>query len=241
MDLHRLHPGSRLLMAMLLVVGAVAAQGPAVPLLIYGLCCVGAFTSGVDLLRFLRVNFTLILIFVLPVAVLGGLRPFTPGEPLVSLGPVVWTESGLVAGTQLVLRALAAVSVSVLLLRMGGWHDLLRGMEALHVPRSMLLLVRLMMVHIHGVLRTAGDMQLAAAVRRLRPAGWRDVYRETGVRTVVLLEKSLVQGRQVHAAMMARGIGDAWSERAVAPQRLRWPDSIAIAIAGGLAAAAVVA
>lgn len=204
--LQMVSPRTRLLGGALLLLATLLTRSPVVLLAVFGLCCLGSVAAHLDLGTFLRTNLLLVAFFAAPVALVGSLSPFASGEPLACLGPVCVTRPGVTAASLLLLRALAAVSVSMLLIRSAGFQGLMRGFRQLGVSPAVVSMLQLMFVHIQILSRTAWGMVLSVRARRLAPPCLRDAYSAAGSHGAVLLARSLAAGRATHSAMLARGL-----------------------------------
>lgn len=210
--LQRLTPATRVLCAALLLTAVVATASLGLLAGVLVLCCVAALAGRVALAGYVRNCLLLIAFFVAPVALLGSLSWFTPGAPVLQIGPLVFTESGLYTAALLCLRALAAVAVTTLLVRSAGMRGIVEGLRPLAVPESVLAVLQMCFAHIHLLGRTAQAMVLGMRARTVRAATLSQAYRTVATQGVVLLERSTAGSREVHAAMLARGFAGRFSQ-----------------------------
>ena len=135
-----------------------------------------------------------------------GLMPLTtPGEPLVSLGPVDYTLEGLLLAGRIAVKANAIVLVLVVLLSALDVTTMGHALDHLRVPEKLthllLFTVRYLDVLKREYLRLAASMKL----RAFRPGLNRHTYRTYGYLVGVLLVRSLDRSERIIAAMKCRG------------------------------------
>jgi cobalt/nickel transport system permease protein len=125
------------------------------------------------------------------------------------------------------VKASIGVVAAVLLGATTAFPALLRGLEALRLPRLMVLIAGLMYRYLFVVAAEAGRMRDALASRAYRPrtalqAG--AIGRAAGT----LFVRSYLRGERVHLAMLARGYGSRMPE--LQPLRLRAADAAFVAL-----------
>jgi cobalt ECF transporter T component CbiQ len=167
------------------------------------------------------------------------LNVVTRGTPVLVLTQspfVAVTREGLwVAGT-LAARVGVALSFAVLLTLTTPWHELLRALRSLLVPRVFVLVLSTTYRYLELVLRSAREMLIARRSRTVGPGTSREARRYVGGAFGALFGRSMRLADEVQAAMVSRGFsGDV---RTVAQPRLRLADFL---LAGGLALVALVA
>ncbi|MHB1006772.1 MAG: cobalt ECF transporter T component CbiQ [Chloroflexota bacterium] len=169
---------------------------------------------------FLRRVWVFVPFFALVVALPAIFNVITPGRlvvELVDLGaPWQWgifslpqhiglSEQGLRSAATLVLRVGTSVALAVLLVSTTRWATLLRALEALRLPSSLVLILSMTYRYVVLFLRTADAMFLARESRRVGrlsgPAQRHWVASAGGA----LLGKSFHLSGEVYLAMLSRG------------------------------------
>jgi cobalt/nickel transport system permease protein len=228
--LQRCTPEARVLAAVLLIAGALFARSAWVLALIYLLCAAAALISYIRIGPYLGKNLLLVGAFALPVVLVGTLRVITPGDTVLRIGPVHFSHQGLRSAALVSLRALCAVSVTMLLMRSAGAAGVLRGLRHLRVSPHVLAAVQLALAHVHALARMAYGMSLALRSRTLVRVPLRRAYSALGEQGATLLRRSMLSSHHVHAAMTARGFEGTFPE-AVPPARWTWRDALILAVA----------
>lgn len=162
----------------------------------------------------------------------------TPGPPLahLPLGLAV-TRTGATTALFLLLRVGTSVSLSLLLILTTPWAALFRGLSALRVPETLVLILGMTYRYIYVLLRIANDMFLS---RRSRVVGRLSAAEERRIQGAIagtLLAKSLQTSGEVYLAMQSRGFRG--YAHALRPRRMGWRDGLAIVAAALVAAAAI--
>jgi cobalt/nickel transport system permease protein len=237
--LQRCGYASRLVAAALMITAAIFTHSMALLVAIYIACAVAALLSFIQIGRYLMHNLVIVGAFALPLALFGTLRFVTPGEVALSLGPVEFTSQGIRSAAFVTLRALVAVSVTMLLVRSAGISGVLRGLGDLRVPDSLIAALQIAIAHIHVLGRTAYAMALAHRARLVKVLPVRAAYRTIATQGAVLMYKSVQTSRLVHAAMLARGFDGSFPQlHARGP--LTWRDGLILLVASSLLVAAVI-
>jgi energy-coupling factor transporter transmembrane protein EcfT len=196
---------ARIVAAALALAGVIATQSFAVLVTVYFMCALVALLSFIRIGRYLRTNLLLVLMFAVPLAFLGSLSWVTPGEEFLRVGPVAFSVQGVRSSGFVSLRALNAVSLSMLLMRSAGIRRFIAGLRGLGLPEGVTAALQMTVAHIHVLGRSAHAMVHALRSRSIVQPGTRQAYAATAAHGAVLLHKSLQSSRQVHAAMLARG------------------------------------
>lgn len=132
------------------------------------------------------------------------------------------TREGLGVAGMLVARAGVALSFALLLTMTTRWHELLRALRALGVPKVFVLVLSITYRYIELLLRSAAEMLVARRSRTVGRGTNREGRRYVGHAFGALFGRSLRLADDVNAAMSSRGFsGDV--RTAVAP-RLKSPD-----------------
>jgi energy-coupling factor transporter transmembrane protein EcfT len=211
----------------------------AVLLAVYFLCALAALVSFIRIGRYLRTNMVLVLLFAVPLALLGSLAWVTPGDEVLRLGPVAFSAQGMRSAAFVSLRALDGVSLSMLLVRSAGIRGVFAGLRGLGVPAGVTAALQMTVAHIHVLGRSAHAMVHSLRARSIVEPRTRQAYAATAAHGAVLLQKSLQSSRMVHAAMLARGFDGRFPEIRTTPRWRR--GDFALAAAGLLILAAGVA
>lgn len=161
---------------------------------------------------------------VLPAA----LNVFTPGAPLLPLwGSLAVTDAGCYVAARLVLRTLACVTLTLLLVATTPPARLFHGLRALGVPRVAVMLLAMMARYLVVLARAAEEIHLARLSRTLAPGTLRQEQAWVAAGMGALFRRAHALGEDVYLAMLARGYtGDA---PLLAPPRLGWRDGVFLA------------
>jgi len=208
--LQRIAPTVKLPGILVLIVTVSLLRSPAA---IWGavvLALVLAVVSGIAPGTFVKRASPCVLLFGVAVALPAVFSVVTPGESLWRVaGPwgseIAVTRQGLQAGTVLVGRVAASVSLALLLPLTTRWHDLIRAFAALRLPRLFVLILAMTYRYIALLVQTVAELHEARASRTVRylPAGAE--RRWVASRMGYLFGKSYRMSQEVHDAMLARG------------------------------------
>lgn len=142
------------------------------------------------------------LLLVLPVAAL--LPLVRTGGTAWALGPLTVHGTGLVAAATVAGKAVIGIAAAVLLTATTPFAELLRGLQALRVPRLLVLVAGLLHRYAFVVAGEAARMRTALAARGWRPRSAAQAG-TVGRLTAALFLRSHARGERVHVAMLARG------------------------------------
>jgi cobalt/nickel transport system permease protein len=155
---------------------------------------------------------------------------FTTGDRLFDLviGPVHFGPSlaSLLEAAIFVARVGVSVSLAVLLILTTRWSDILKSLQAFHVPQVFILLLSMTYRYIFLFLHTANSM---FEVRKSRTVGRTTGHEQRGwISTSItsLMNRSFKMSNDVYAAMTARGFGG--EVRSYNAYRMTTPDWIAL-------------
>ena len=164
----------------------------------------------------------------------------TPGAPLahLPLGLVV-TRTGATAVLFLLLRVSTSVSLSLLLILTTPWAALFRGLSALHVPDTLVLVLGMTYRYIYVLLRITNDMFLSRQSRVVGRLSTAEERRIQGAIAGTLLAKSLQASGEVYLAMQSRGFRG--YGRTLRPRRMGWRDYLGLLAVALVAGAAILA
>lgn len=198
---------------------------------------------------FLRRVWVFVPLFSIIVAAPATLNAITPGPlvlELVDLGePWRWgpfslpatlgiSERGLRAATTLVLRVATSVSLAVVLISTTPWVVLLKGLEALRLPRAFLLVLGMTYRYCVLFLRAVDAMFLARQSRHVGPLAAGQQRRLLAASGGALLGKTYHLANEVYLAMISRGFRGEFAFSA----RLTWRERDWLALAAALMVAA---
>jgi cobalt/nickel transport system permease protein len=143
---------------------------------------------------------------VLPLVLLAAaLLPFArPGGAAYALGPLTVHEEGLRAFAAVAAKAGIGTLSAVLIGATATFPEVLRGMEALRVPRLLVLIAAFMYRYLFVMVEEASRMRGALAARGFRP---RTALGAAGVGRIAaaLFLRTHARGERVYLAMLARG------------------------------------
>jgi cobalt/nickel transport system permease protein len=201
--LTRLPAVTRLLGAVTLALGAAAlphgawTQLGALGLMVLVLALLGHVPLGIMIRRMVWP-----LGFVVLASVL--LLVFVPGTPLVRLGPVSLTDTGVARFGGVLARASVALGAAVLLVSTTGFSELLHALRQVRLPRavtvSLGLAYRLLYILVDEIERLQ-----RAALSRNAGAGAASRRRLLAGVGAAALGRSLARGERTYRAMLARG------------------------------------
>jgi cobalt/nickel transport system permease protein len=227
---HRLDPRAKILG--LVSVTLVAVTTPLEDWPVYAVC--GAVLAAValggripvrDIWRRAR--------FVFPFVLLAGaFLPFVRhgGEEL-ALGPLTVHEHGLQVFAAVAVKATIGTVSAVLLAATTAFPSVLRGLEAMRVPRLLVLTAAFMYRYLFVIVEETGRMRAALAARAYRPRTALHAGALGRMATAMFL-RTYSRGERVYHAMLARGYDGRMPQ--LTPLVLRRGD--ALFVAGVLAA-----
>jgi cobalt/nickel transport system permease protein len=139
------------------------------------------------------------------VALPSALSWFTPGQVVVSLGPLSFTEPGLMGVATLVARVAAAAGFAILVIWTMRWTDLLRALSAMHMPDVVVATLAMTHRQILTLLRTVEQIHLARESRTLTRGTTRENRAWVTERMAFVMRKSMKTADDVYDAMLSRG------------------------------------
>ncbi len=148
--------------------------------------------------RLLMVNlFTLLFWLTLPLTV--------PGSPLIAVGPLLISETGVALAGLVTLKTNAIVLVFLALVATSGVSDIGHGLAALKLPSRFCMLLLFTYRYIFVLQQEYKRLRRAALLRGFRPATTMHTYRTYGNLLGMTLVKSWQRGLRVQQAMILRG------------------------------------
>jgi cobalt/nickel transport system permease protein len=223
--IHRLDPRAKIVG--LLGVTAIAVSAPlelwpvwVMCLLVLGGCAAVARVPAGALWRRVRVVLPLVLL-------VGALVPFVrPGGWSVALGPFTAHEAGLVVFAAVAAKAVIGTASAALLGATTTFPAVLRGLEALRVPRLLVLIAGLMYRYLFVITEEVTRTRDALVSRAYRPRHALQAG-AMGSAAGALFLRSYLRGERVHLAMLARGYSGRMPE--LSPLRLAATDLVFVA------------
>jgi cobalt/nickel transport system permease protein len=207
--IHRLDPRVKILGAVLYI--AAATILPAGAWAAYGLLLVGALLTAHA--SKLGIGFALKRSFVaLPFALAAISLPFTvPGQTIAHLGGLAISAEGGIRFLSILVKSWLSVQVAILLAVTTPFHDLMRGLRELHVPRPLVGIVSFMYRYLFVFADEALRLMRARASRSAvgatgRSGGgliWRG--RVAGGMVGNLALRAFERSERIYDAMVARG------------------------------------
>lgn len=223
-----LQPRTRLLVAVLLAMGAAAVRDLAMlPVLaVLVVAVILLVRPPLGLVRKLRAPFALALAFVVIIPVFG------TGPALWQVGPITFAQDAAAAAIVIAVRLLAIAAMVLALLSGLSDMQLVSALRGSRVPPVICDLALLTLRYLHDL---RAELARARLARRLRGGadGWRSLP-DFGALLAVLLIRTLRQSERVWMAMRLRGYHNAVS---VVPAPYAVGDLLAVA---GAALAALV-
>lgn len=150
----------------------------------------------------------------------------TPGNPILMVANFTVTDAGLARFLGIALKSWLSVQVALLLSMTTAFTDLLRAMESLGVPATLVAIIGFMYRYLFVIKDEAARLLRARAARSgaisgFKPGGsllWR--ARVAGGMVGSLFLRSYERSERVYAAMLARGYNGQQMHLAMPP--VRW-------------------
>jgi cobalt/nickel transport system permease protein len=200
---HRLDPRAKI--AGLVAVTLVAVSTPIEAWPVYVACvlvlAVVAALARVtprDIWRRARFVFPLVLLAALLIPLV------RKGGDTYSLGPLTLHQAGLETMAAVAAKATIGTVAAVLLGATTTFPSVLRGLEALRVPRLLILIAAFMYRYLFVIVEEVGRMRAALAARGYRPRNALHAGALGRVATALFL-RTYSRGERVYIAMLARG------------------------------------
>jgi cobalt/nickel transport system permease protein len=223
---HRLDPRAKILGLLAVTLVAVSTPVEAWPVfvgcaVVLAAVAATAGASSRDLWRRAR--------FVLPLVLLAAaFLPFVRhGGQQYELGPLVVHEEGLLTFAAVALKAAIGTASAVLLGATTTFPQVLRGLEAMRVPRLLVLIAAFMYRYLFVIVEETGRMRAALAARAYRPRTALHAAALGRLATAMFL-RTYARGERVYHAMLARGYGGRMPQ--LAPLVLRRADAAFVAL-----------
>ena len=191
------------------IAASVAAREPTLLALLWLVAFLAALASKIGARFFLARTVLFVPLFTAFLAIPAIFSVVTPGDELTAFSVrslrLAITRQGLVSGELLTLRALCAVSFSVLLVLTTRRNALLASLRAFRVPQLFVMTMGMTLRYIHLLLDTAEKGFLAIQSRVGSVRGGKDGRRAVGWGAGNLWLKSYRLQGAVYDAMVSRG------------------------------------
>jgi len=158
----------------------------------------------------------------------------TPGAPVLPLWPgASVTDAGLYVAARLMLRILACVTCTLLLVNTTRPARLFHGLRGLGAPKLAVMLLAMMVRYLAVVARAAEEIHLAKLSRTLLPGTLRQEQTWVAAGMGALFRRTRALGEDVYLAMLARGYtGEAALLETTRPGPREWAFLAAMAAIG---------
>jgi cobalt/nickel transport system permease protein len=217
--LARLDPRAKIVAIVVLIFGATFLHGLGPLAALLALALIMIFASGISSRRLMRVlspaflfSFAIILPSVLNVITPGPvaltLFHFPMGAKLGSWNlpdALTITRSGLLVAARFLLRTIACVTLSFLLIAGAGSAALLNGLRRLGMPRVFGMVLTMAERYLVVLLRAAEEIHLAKLSRTIEAGPLRREQRWVAAGIGILFRRTHNLAREVQDAMLARG------------------------------------
>ena len=199
---HRLDPRVRVVVTLAIALVVAVSTRLAVPgaalVLAVGLGAAARLPLGPTLKRLAGLNlFVLVLAAVLPLSV--------PGPAAFALGPLEFSEAGLLQAAAVALKANAVMLLVTALVSTMELSDLGHALHHLRLPDKLVHLLLFSVRYIEVLRHEYGRLVRAMRVRGFRPRTNRHTYRTIGYLVGMLLVRSVDRSERILAAMKCRG------------------------------------
>ncbi len=236
--IHRLDPRTKLIAILTFIIMVVATP----PTRWQAFACYLALITALLLLSKLPISFVLrrslvVIPFVVLIAIF--IPFFAGGETAGSYNIWIWqvsvTHNGLLILWNVLIKAWLSILSLIILTATTGLASLLKGLEQLRFPRTMIMILSFMYRYIFVTIDEVMRMQRARDSRSLGASRVRQI-KTVGNMIGTLFIRSYERGERVYQAMAARGYDG--QARALAELRLARQDTY-FAVAFGLALAII--
>jgi cobalt/nickel transport system permease protein len=134
------------------------------------------------------------------------LNAITPGQPVLPLwGGLAITDTGLLVVTRFVLRTLACVTLTLLLMATTRPARLFQALRLLGMPQAFVMMLAMLVRYLAVIARAAEEIHLAKLSRTLAPGTLRQEQAWVAAGMGALFRRTQALGEDVYLAMLARG------------------------------------
>jgi cobalt/nickel transport system permease protein len=197
-----------------------------------GVAILAAALARIPAQRLLRAWLTVPLVSLLAVLP-AALGVFTPGAPILHLGPWAVTDTGVAAVAHFALRVFACVTLAVVLTLSTPPERLLQGLRGLGVPTLVIMLLAMMQRYILVFARAAEELHMARMSRSIIPGPLKVEQAWVAAGMGTLFHRTRALGEEVFHAMIARGFTG--EVRLLASPRWRANEWVLVCAAAGVA------
>lgn len=156
-----------------------------------------------------------------PFVLIAVLMPFLGGGERIHLLGMSLSESGALAGWNILAKGTLGVLTSLTLAATTTPRDLIVGMQRLHTPTALTTIATLMLRYLEVIAAEARRMRLARISRGHDPRFlWQVGATARGIGALFI--RSYERGERVHLAMVSRGWRGAMPDRGVAAAPATW-------------------
>ena len=200
---HRLDPRAKILGLVAVTLIAVSTPVAAWPVFV---ACAFVLAAVAHLARVSPTEIWRRARFVLPLVLVAALLIplFRTGGETYSLGPLTIHEAGLETLAAVAAKATIGTVAAVLLGATTTFPSVLRGLEALRMPRLLVLIAAFMYRYLFVIVEEVGRMRAALAARGYQPRNALHASALGRVATALFL-RTYSRGERVYVAMLARG------------------------------------
>ncbi|MBA3367609.1 MAG: cobalt ECF transporter T component CbiQ [Geodermatophilaceae bacterium] len=144
------------------------------------------------------------LVVELPFVIFALLLPFVATGPRIEIGGISVSETGLVAGIALLMKATLSVIASIVFASTTSPREMVRGLERLRLPQILVQILTFMLRYLDVV---GGELKRMRIARESRAFTARHLghLRVLGHAAGALFIRSYERGERVHLAMLSRG------------------------------------
>jgi cobalt/nickel transport system permease protein len=201
--IHRLDPRAKILGMVAITIVAVSTPLDAWPVFAG---CVAVLAAVAIVARVTPIAIWRRVRFLLPIVLAAAIfLPFLRdgGQPF-ELGPLTVHEQGLRTFAAVSAKAVIGTVSAVLLAATTTFPQVLRGLEAMRVPRLLVLIAAFMYRYLFVIVEEAGRMRAALSARAYRPTNALQAGPIGRMATAMFL-RTYSRGERVYHAMLARG------------------------------------
>jgi cobalt/nickel transport system permease protein len=200
---HRLDPRAKIVGLVAVTVIAVSTPVEAWPVFV---ACALVLAAVAYLARVSAAEIWRRARFVLPLVLLAALLIplFRTGGDTYALGPLTLHQAGLETFAAVAAKATIGTVAAVLLGATTTFPSVLRGLEALRVPRLLILIAAFMYRYLFVIVEEVSRMRAALAARGYQPRHALHAGALGRVATALFL-RTYARGERVYVAMLARG------------------------------------
>ena len=215
---HRLHPRAKLLITFVYIVVVVSFNRydvlGVVPFFFYTaiVCALAELPMKILNRRFL---------IALPFCAFAGLTNLLLNQHIAFVAGSFEITYGLLSMTAILLRAYLCVMAVFILIATTPFSNLTRELRRLKIPQIFITLIEMIYRYIGVLIDEAGSMTTAYKLRSVVSKGI--AMKDMGPFVGQLTLRSFDRGERVYAAMVCRGFGGEFPERA--PVRIKAPDT----------------